>query len=88
MWPKRTMAKILDCIADELEAKHGHDLRLFVTDLRIASKSMERKDVVLREALEALLNMAPRIRDERGGCFGNGGQDCNCTACRIRREIG
>ena len=42
---------------------------------------------LLNEALEAMLNMAPRIRDERGGCFGDGGQDCACTACRIRREL-
>lgn len=47
---------------------------------------------LLREALEAMLNLAPRVK-EYGGCFGKmaggtGGEDCICTACKIRREIG
>jgi len=42
---------------------------------------------LLREALEALWNLAPRIKNDRGGCFGDGGKDCTCTACKIRREI-
>lgn len=46
------------------------------------------KDALLREALESMLNLSPRTEKERGGCFGDGGQDCVCTACKIRREIG
>ena len=42
---------------------------------------------LLREALEAMLNRAPRIKNDRGGCFGDGGKDCTCTVCKIRREI-
>ena len=47
---------------------------------------------LLREALEAMINLAPRVKDY-GGCFGRmaGGKDgpdeCVCTACKIRREL-
>ena len=51
------------------------------------ANDIERKDGLLREALDAMLNLAPRIKNDRGGCFGDGGQDCECTACRIRREL-
>lgn len=52
---------------------------------------MNRKDDLLREALEAMNNLAPRVK-EYGGCFGKmagtgGGHDCTCTACKIRREL-
>jgi len=52
------------------------------------AERLKAKDELLREALQAMLNLAPRIRDDRGGCFGDGGRDCPCTACKIRREIG
>ena len=45
------------------------------------------KNELLREALEAMLNLAPRIKNDRDGCFGDGGKDCVCTACKIRREL-
>lgn len=50
-----------------------------------------KKNALLREALEAMTNLAPRVKDY-GGCFGRmaggyGGKECACTACKIRREI-
>ena len=47
---------------------------------------------LLREALESMLNLAPRVKGY-DGCFGRmvggtGGEDCTCTACKIKREIG
>ncbi len=49
-----------------------------------------RQAELLREALEAMQNLAPRVKDY-GGCFGRmaggGGADCECTACKIRREL-
>lgn len=56
------------------------------------STELKAKDDLLREALGALYNMAPRVKDY-GGCFARmvGGQDgpdtCVCTACRIKREL-
>ena len=55
-------------------------------------KITDAKDDILREALNAMLNLSPRVK-EYGGCFGKmaggiGGEDCICTACKIRREIG
>lgn len=52
---------------------------------------MEEKDALLSEALEAMINLAPRVKNY-DGCFGRmaggcGGKDCDCTACKIRREI-
>lgn len=43
---------------------------------------------LLSEALDAMLNLAPAIRRERSGCFGNRQFDCMCTACKIRRFMG
>lgn len=48
--------------------------------------------LLLKEALDAMLNLAPRVKDY-GGCFGRmagsgGGKDCICTACKIRRALG
>lgn len=47
---------------------------------------------ILREALNAMINLSPRAK-EYDGCFGRmaggtGGEDCICTACKLRREIG
>lgn len=50
------------------------------------------KDGLLREALNAMINMAPRVK-EYDGCFGRmaggtSGDECTCTACKIKSEIG
>lgn len=42
---------------------------------------------LLSEAREAMLNLAPRIRDDRYGCFGTCQMDCCCTSCKIRRVL-
>lgn len=59
-------------------------------ELKRLRNSEDRKAALLREAINAMQNLAPRVK-EYGGCFGRmtggGGADCECTACKIRREI-
>ena len=61
--------------------KHGN------TDGSCLECEMALANAILEEALEAMLNLAPRVRKERGGCFGNQQADCGCTACKIRRFL-
>lgn len=42
---------------------------------------------LFEEAVEAILNLAPAIRKERGGCFGSRQADCGCTVCKVRRYL-
>jgi hypothetical protein len=65
------------------------------SDYRKVSIALQRdvkaKNILLSEALEAMTNLAPRVKDH-GGCFGRmaggiGGYDCSCTACKIKREL-
>lgn len=40
---------------------------------------------LLKEAREALFNMAPRFKER--GCFGDRQTNCVCTACNLKRAI-
>ncbi len=42
---------------------------------------------LFQEAIEAILNLAPAVRRDRGGCFGTMQPDCGCTVCKIRRWL-
>ena len=42
---------------------------------------------LFEETVEAILNLAPGVRKERGGCFGSRQTDCGCTVCKIRRWL-
>jgi len=42
---------------------------------------------LLEEAVEAILNLAPGVRRDRGGCFGSQQSDCECSVCKIRRWL-
>ena len=42
---------------------------------------------LFEEAVEAILNLAPGVRKERGGCFESRQTDCGCTVCKIRRWL-
>ncbi len=70
-----------------MDAFHGDD---FCGSCEFLREQARTKDTLLREALEAMQNLAPRVKDY-GGCFGRmaggGGADCECTACKIRREL-
>ena len=60
-------------------------------ELKRLRNSEGRRNALLSEALEAMINLAPRVKNY-DGCFdrmagGFGGKDCKCTACKIRREI-
>lgn len=46
-------------------------------------RDIAEKEKLLAEALEAMLNLAPRIRKERSGCFGDGGEDCPSPLARF-----
>lgn len=67
------------------------DLKAQLRASQAVSAALQRdvadKEKLLAEALEAMLNLAPRIKNDRGGCFGDGGKECACTACKIRREL-
>ena len=71
----------IECLRDEIA-----ELRGALYDEQHGITHTLRVDL-LEEALQAMLNMAPRIRDERNGCFGDLQVDCTCTACKIRRII-
>jgi hypothetical protein len=75
---------------DGNETRRNQNYRNRVIDSYF-SVMMKAKNILLSEALEAMTNLAPRVKDH-GGCFGRmaggiGGYDCSCTACKIKREL-
>jgi hypothetical protein len=49
---------------------------------------LERKDALLREALNVIAELGPRGRKQRNGCFFViPPEPCFCTACKIKREL-
>ena len=78
-----------DFRSEDRKAKRIRDLE--VEHFQLWARFDDRA-ALLREALESMLNLSPRVK-EYDGCFGKmaggmGGEDCECTACKIRREIG
>lgn len=80
-------------VTEGVDSYFGADDDEFVQNLfEDIQQIADAKDAILREALESMLNLSPRVK-EYDGCFGKmaggmGGEDCECTACKIRREIG
>lgn len=62
-------------------------LRMVEAECSPAAKKNASDEALLSEALDALLNLAPSVRRDRRGCFGNLQTGCDCTACKIRRRL-
>ncbi len=87
-WSARESRGNIHVAPDYVDGPNGQSfLSYSATEIAM---TLNRKDALLREALEALYSLAPRVKDY-GGCFGRmtggGGADCECTACKIKREL-
>lgn len=71
----------------EREEDDAEFLRLVESECSPAGKQKASDEALLSEALDAMLNLAPTVRRDRRGCFGNMQTECDCTACKIRRRL-
>lgn len=56
--------------AEAVEAENSRSAKI-VSALEAENSELRASLELLEEAIEAILNLAPGVRNERGGCFGN-----------------